>query len=231
MSVTLNQLGLDQAYSDSFGRTKDATAASGTSELNKINLAFKGWLFESRLHVPGLDFGLRMPPMGEGRARSSSAGSSATGFSDYFALYGGMRPSPVHPHDELDVSVLAQDGTTAPSRTSSFRASYTQGFLGRGENRGHLLYRAMIARQSFGARPSAHPQFDNQFNTCPASIWWMPTTGEYGPLEGFRRLRKARQTGDALWRALHPQSGKIPRSSRQRAISRKQPNPSCPTAR
>src|SRR5262249_7933926 len=41
----LNQLGLDPTYTDSFGRTRDLDRRQDIF-LNKVNLTFKGWLFD-----------------------------------------------------------------------------------------------------------------------------------------------------------------------------------------
>ena len=176
----LNQLGLDKTYTDSFGRAKDLQLRQDV-ELNKINLTFKGWLFDP-------DFTFRLwvwtqnAAMGEG-AQVVVGGQLGYRFSDYFTLYGGIAPLPSTRTTNWTYPYwLKMDNRTIADEF--FRASYTQGFWAEGKIADGLLYRAMIANNLSALGVSAS-QFDNQFNTMSASIWWMPTTGEYGPLEGF----------------------------------------------
>ena len=65
-----------------------------------------------------------------------------------------------------------------------FRASYSQGFWADGNITDDLQYRFMIANNLSALGVSAS-ELDSQFNTMSAAIWWMPTTGEYGPGLGF----------------------------------------------
>ena len=39
-------------------------------------------------------------------------------------------------------------------------------------------------------------QLDGDFTTVSVALWWMPTTGEYGPRQRLRRLRGAPEARD-----------------------------------
>jgi hypothetical protein len=65
-----------------------------------------------------------------------------------------------------------------------FRASYSFGIWAEGTIAQGVLYRAMIANNLSALGVDA-AQLDSDFATASGAIWWMPTTGEYGPAEGF----------------------------------------------
>jgi hypothetical protein len=65
-----------------------------------------------------------------------------------------------------------------------FRASYSQGFWIDGKLADDLDYRVMIANNLSALGVSAS-QLDAQINTISGAVWWMPTTGEFGPAIGF----------------------------------------------
>ena len=176
----LNQLGLDKTYTDSFGRTKDLQLRQDV-QLNKVNVTFKGWLFDP-------DFTFRAwvwtqnTGMGEG-AQVVVGGQLGYHFSDYFNLYGGIAPLPSDRTTNWTYPFwLKMDNRTVADEF--FRASYTSGFWAEGKIADGVLYRAMISNNLSALGVSAS-QLDNQFNTMAASVWWMPTTGEYGAGEGI----------------------------------------------
>jgi hypothetical protein len=65
-----------------------------------------------------------------------------------------------------------------------FRASYTFGFWANGDITDNLSYRAMIANNLSALGINA-VQLPPTFSTYSAALWWMPTTGEFGPAIGF----------------------------------------------
>lgn len=175
----LNQLGLDKTYTDSFGRTTTLQLRQDV-QLNKVNLAFKGWLFDP-------DFTFRAwiwtqnTAMGEG-AQVVVGGQLGYHFNDYVNIYGGIAPLPSTRSTNWTYPYwLKMDNRTIADEF--FRGSYTSGFWADGEIADGLLYRVMIANNLSALGVSAS-QLDNEFNTLSGSVWWMPTTGEYGPLEG-----------------------------------------------
>ncbi len=176
----LNQLGLDPTYTDSFGRTKTLDLRQDFL-LNKVNITFKGWLFDP-------DFTFRAwiwtqnPAMGLG-AQVVVAGQLGYHFSDYLNLYGGVSPLPSNRTTNWTYpNWLKMDNRTIADEF--FRASYSFGIWADGKITDKVLYRAMIANNLSALGVDA-AQLDNEFNTLSGAIWWMPTTGEYGPGEGF----------------------------------------------
>jgi hypothetical protein len=65
-----------------------------------------------------------------------------------------------------------------------FRGSYSQGFWADGKILDNVGYRVMIAN-NLSALGIAASQLDAQLNTMSGALWWMPTTGEFGPAMGF----------------------------------------------
>ena len=176
----LNQLGLDPTYTDAFGRTKTLDLRQDFL-LNKVNITFKGWLFDP-------DFTFRAwiwtqnPAMGLG-AQVVVAGQLGYHFSDYLNLYGGVSPLPSNRTTNWTYpNWLKMDNRTIADEF--FRASYSFGIWAEGKIADKVLYRAMLANNLSALGVDA-AQLDNEFNTLSGAIWWMPTTGEYGPGEGI----------------------------------------------
>jgi hypothetical protein len=65
-----------------------------------------------------------------------------------------------------------------------FRASYTFGAWADGKITNDIGYRVMLANNLSALGVDAG-QLDSQLNTFSAALWWMPTTGEFGPALGF----------------------------------------------
>jgi hypothetical protein len=65
-----------------------------------------------------------------------------------------------------------------------FRGSYTSGFFAQGTLAEGWQYKAMIGNNLSQLGVSA-AQMDDTFDTYSLATWWMPTTGEYGPDQGF----------------------------------------------
>ena len=176
----LNQLALDPTYTDSFGRTRTLDLRQDFL-LNKVNITFKGWLFD-----PAFSFRAwiwtQNPAMGQG-AQVVVAGQLGYSFSDYFNLYGGVAPLPsTRTTNWTYPNWLKMDNRTIADEF--FRASYSFGIWAEGNITDKLLYRGMIANNLSALGVDAG-QLDSDFSTLSGTIWWMPTTGEYGPGEGF----------------------------------------------
>lgn len=176
----LNQLGLDKSYTDSFGRTFTLDRRQDI-QWNKVNLSFKGWVldpdFEYRVWV-----WTQQPAMGEG-AQVVVGGHVGYHFNDHFSLYGGIAPLPTTRSTNWTYPFwLKMDNRTVADEF--FRGSYSQGFWADGEIVKGLDYRVMLAN-NLSALGIAASQLDPQLNTVAAALWWMPTTGEFGPAIGF----------------------------------------------
>ena len=176
----LNQLGLDHTYTDAFGRNKTLDLRQDFL-LNKVNITFKGWLFDPNFTFRAWIW-TQNPAMGL-PAQVVVGGQLGYHFSDYFNLYGGVAPIPSNRTTNWTYpNWLKMDNRTIADEF--FRASYSFGIWAEGNITERVLYRAMLANNLSALGVDA-AQLDSEFNTMAGTIWWMPTTGEYGPGEGF----------------------------------------------
>jgi len=136
----LNQLGLDKTYTDSFGRTKTLDLRQDVL-LNKVNLTFKGWLFD-----PNFTYRIwiwtNQPVMGQ-TAQVVVGGQFGYSFGDLLNVYGGVSPLPSTRSTNWTYPMwLKMDNRTLADEF--FRGSYTFGFWADGTWR-DFGYRMMIA--------------------------------------------------------------------------------------
>ena len=176
----LNQLGLDKSYTDSFGRTFNLKPRQDI-QYNKANLSFKGWLFD-----PNFEYRVwvwtQQPAMGD-PAQVVVGGHLGYHFAEWFNVFGGIAPLPSTRSTNWTYPFwLKMDNRTVADEF--FRASYSQGFWADGKIYDGLYYRVMIANNLSALGVSAS-QLDAELNTQSVAIWWMPTTGEFGPALGF----------------------------------------------
>lgn len=176
----LNQTGLDQTYTDSFGRNFTPHRRQDI-QWNKVNLSFKGWLFDP-------DFTYRVwvwtqqPAMGE-TAQVVVGGHLGYHITDWLNIYAGIAPLPSTRSTNWSYPFwLKMDNRTFADEF--FRASYSQGIWADGEITDGLQYRVMLANNLSALGISAN-QLNADLSTLSGFIWWMPTTGEFGPVAGF----------------------------------------------
>jgi hypothetical protein len=176
----LNSQGLDETYTDAFGRTSNIKPRQDI-QLQKVTINFKGWLFDPKFRYVFYAW-TSNTSQGE-RAQVVLAGNMMYAFSDQFRLGGGIGALP---------STRTTAGTfpnwlRVDNRTIAdefFRASYTTGVWAEGTVVPGVKYRAMVGNNLSQLGINA-TKLDDKLNTFSAALWWMPTTGEYGPAEGF----------------------------------------------
>ena len=176
----LNQLGLNSSYTDAFGRKFNLDLRQDLL-LNKVNLSFKGWLFD-----PNFEYRVwvwtQNPAMGD-PAQVVVGGHLGYHFNDWFNVFGGVAPLPSTRSTNWTYPFwLKMDNRTVADEF--FRGSYTFGFWANGNITDTLAYRAMIANNLSALGISAS-QLPATFSTYSAALWWMPTTGEFGQGLGF----------------------------------------------
>lgn len=172
----LNQFGLEDSYTDSFGRTFDIDKRNDV-QLQKVNLSFKGWLFDPKFRY--LAYTWTSNTSQGDPAQVVVAGNLGYRFSDSFNLYGGIGALPsTRSTNYTFPNWLRNDHRSIADEY--FRGSYTSGIWANGEIVPGLQYRAMLGNNLSQLGVNA-PQLDSQFNTFSAALWWMPTTGEFGP--------------------------------------------------
>jgi hypothetical protein len=176
----LNQLGLDDTFTDSFGRTFTLDLRQDI-QLNKVNLTFKGWMFDPRFRY--LIFAWTSNANQGLGAQVVLAGWLGYRFNDRIMLAGGIGALPTtrstqytYPH------WLRVDNR--PMADEFFRGSYTSGVWAQGEIIDGLEYRVMLGNNLSTLGVDAG-QLDDELNTLSAGFWWMPTTHEFGFVNGF----------------------------------------------
>jgi hypothetical protein len=176
----LNQQGLDESYTDAFGRTSTLDLRNDI-QVNKVNLYFRGWVFDPKFHY---NFWSWTTNTSQGEpAQVVIAGDLGYKFSDAFDLRFGVLPLPgtrtlrgQHPYwNKVDHRTIGNE---------FFRPSFTTGIIANGKLAEGLYYRAALANNMSALGVSA-AQLDDELNTVSASLWWMPTTGEYGTATGY----------------------------------------------
>lgn len=176
----LNQGGLKQHYTDSFGRTFQIDKRQDV-QLNRLQLQFRGWLFDERLRYT---FYAWTQNVSQGDPAQVVVGGNINyTFNEAFRLWAGIFSIP-------------STRTTAQSfpnwlmidhrglADEFFRGSYSQGIQAMGKLPYRFFYNVSVTDNLSILGVSAS-QLDFGLNTYSGALYWMPTTGEYGPGWGF----------------------------------------------
>jgi hypothetical protein len=177
----LNQKGLDETYTDSFGRVKTLQDIRSDLQFQKLSWNFKGWLFD-----PDFRYYFFMwtsnPQMGEG-AQVVLGGYFQYRFNDALTVTAGVMPLPTTRTTNYTFpNWLRNDNRIMADEF--FRGSYSTGIDAQGEILKGLRYRVAVANNLAQLGVSSQ-ELDAQFNTVSGALWWMPTTGEFGPAAGM----------------------------------------------
>ena len=176
----LNQQGLDDEYTDSFGRTFEIDKRNDL-QLQKVNLSFKGFMFDPKFRYL---FYVWSANTSQGDpAQVVVAGNIGYRFTKAFNLYGGIGALPTtRSTNNTFPNWLKNDHRGIADEY--FRGSYTTGIWANGEILPRLHYNAMLGNNLSQLGVNA-AQLDDKFDTFSGALWWMPTTGEYGAASGF----------------------------------------------
>jgi hypothetical protein len=176
----LNQLALDDSYTDAFGRTKDLDLRND-AQLQKVTLNFKGWLFDPDFRYL---FYTWTSNTSQGQdAQVVVAGNLSYHFNDAFSLAGGIGALP----STRSTNYTFPNWLRVDNRTIAdefFRGSYTSGFWAWGKVSDEIGYRVMLGNNLSQLGVDAG-ELDSNLNTMSGALWWMPTTGEFGVANGF----------------------------------------------
>lgn len=181
----LNQLGLDDTYTDAFGRTRDLDLRNDV-QLNKVQLQTMGWIYNRDLRY-FLYVWSSNPTMGQG-AQVVVAGNLGYDINDHLKLGFGIRSLPTSRTVEGNFPRWLK----VDSRTMSdefFRGSYTSGVWAQGKVMERLDYQIMAGNNLSTLGVDA-VQLDNKLQTFSGALVWMPSTGEFGPGAGFGDLEQ-----------------------------------------
>ncbi|MDQ1243648.1 MAG: hypothetical protein QG550_2901, partial [Pseudomonadota bacterium] len=164
----------------SFGRTQDLRLRQDM-QLQKVNLSFKGWLFD-----PDFRYLFYTWTANTSQGQSAQvvvAGNLSYRFNDAFSLAGGIGALP----STRSTNYTFPNWLRVDHRTIGdeyFRGSYTTGVWAWGNLTDELRYRVMVGNNLSQLGIDAG-QLDGDMSTISGALWWMPTTGEFGPGEGF----------------------------------------------
>ena len=175
----LNQQGLDDTYTDRFGRDFDIDIRNDF-QVNKVNLTFNGWAYDE-------DFRWLLYTWTSNTSQGESAQVVVAGnlkyrFNDAVdvgfgidALPGTRSTTGTFPYWlKVDHRTMADD---------FFRPSYTTGVWSAGKLGENFRYKAMLGNNlsQLGVNAS---RLGEDLDTFSARLDWLPTTGEFGPANG-----------------------------------------------
>ena len=175
----LNQFGLNETFINGLGEEQRVDKRNDI-ELNKVKLEFRGWLLDEHFRWV-LYTWTNNAAQGQG-AQVVVGGNLNWRFGPELTVGGGILSLPTTRSTQGNFPYwLSVDHRTIADEF--FRGSYTQGIYGYGEQSG-VGYFAMLANNLSTLGVDAG-QLDNEFSTVSTAFWWMPTTGEFGPRQGF----------------------------------------------
>lgn len=170
----LNQLPPNQTFTDHLGNVREVDTRQDVN-LHRVLVHFLGWAYD-----PKLRYALSVWTV-NATEQVRVVGNLGYRFGEHFNVAGGIGAMPgtrsllgSHPY------WLAHDRVMADEY---FRPGFTAGLWAEGRIVGDLYYKAMLGNNisSLGVDASELTR-----SMAPAlSLWWMPTTGEFGPQGGF----------------------------------------------
>jgi hypothetical protein len=166
----LNQLGLDNDYTDAFGNTKSVQNRQDI-QLLKLQIKFLGWMFNPKFRY-FLYAWTSNANQGQG-AQVVLAGNLQYTFNKYFTLGGGIRSLPGTRSVEGNFPFwLSVDSRHIADEF--MRPSYTSGVWATGELAKRLKYQVMLGNNmsTLGVPAS---RLDNGLNTVSSALIWFPT--------------------------------------------------------
>src|SRR4051812_40032952 len=171
----LNQLNIDDTYTDAFGNTKTIQKRQDI-QLAKFFAPFSGWFltpkFRYYLYVWSSN-----ASQGDA-AQVVGAGNLSYVFNRFVTVGGGITSLPTVRSTEGQFPYwLGVDGRLIADEF--FRGSYTNGGWAKGDLPAKLKYNAMFATNLSILGVSAS-QIDNKMDTQSFALQWLPTTGEFG---------------------------------------------------
>ena len=176
----LNQLDLNDFYTDAFGRTIEIDRRQDI-QLNRLQFILHGWLFDERFRyfwyawTQNVSQGDPAQVVVGGNI-SYQFGDGLTAMAGIFSLPSTRSTAQSFPNWlRIDHREMADE---------YFRGSYIQGYMASGEITDKLDYKVALAGNLSALGVSA-TQLDNRLCTVTGMLYWMPTTGEFGPGAGF----------------------------------------------
>jgi TolA-binding protein len=176
----LNQLDLAPTFTDAFGRTTVLDLRQDI-QLNRLQVILHGWLFDERFRYFWYAW-TQNPSQGD-PAQVVVGGNLSYQFSDALKATAGIFSLPsTRSTAQSFPNWLRIDHRSMADEF--FRGSYIQGYMVNGELTDTLDDKVAVAGNLSALGVSAS-QMDNCLCTVTSMLYWMPTTGEFGPGAGF----------------------------------------------
>jgi hypothetical protein len=176
----LNQMGIDETYTDSFGTVKTIDRREDF-QLNKFFLPFSGWFLDPKfryyLYVWSTNAAQGDPAQVVGAGNISYVANSYVTFGAGITSLPGVRST----EGQFPYWLGVDDRMMADE---FFRPSYTTGIWLKGQFAPGVNYMAMLGNNMSTLGVSAS-QLDDTVDTWSLMLNWLPTTHEYGPLGAF----------------------------------------------
>jgi hypothetical protein len=202
----LNQHGMDKTYTSAFGEHFDVTPREDF-QLAKVQMTLRGWLFDPHF---GYNAYVWTSNASQGLgAQVVVAGNINWTFSDWLKVYFGVHSLPSTRSTNRTFPYWLRNDNR-PIADEFFRGSYTQGVWAEGKIMRGLDYRVMIANNLSALGVNAR-QLDAKPNTFSGALTWTPTTGEFGPGNGFGDF-EVHQKFATLFAAHYTSSTETPQS-------------------
>jgi len=202
----LNQHGLDKGYVDAFGRQKTVVPREDF-QLAKVQITLRGWLFDPKFGYNAYVW-TSQTSQGLG-AQVVAAGNINWTFNDALRVYFGIHSVPSTRSTNRTFPYWLRNDNR-PIADEFFRGSYTQGIWADGKLAKGLEYRVMLANNLSALGVNAG-QLDAKPNTWSGALTWMPTTGEFGPANGFGDFERHDKVA-TLFSAHYTRSTETPQS-------------------
>jgi hypothetical protein len=171
----LNQLALDETYTDAFGQTT-AVQRRHDMQFQKVMLYFSGFLLD-----PSFRYLLYVWSSNTSQGLGAQVvvnGNLNYTWSDYLTLGAGVSGLPgVRSLEGSSPFWLSVDSRMIADEF--FRPSYTAGIWATGELPARFKYNVMLGNNLSQLGVDAG-QLDSGLNTVSAALAWFPTTGEFG---------------------------------------------------
>src|SRR5215218_2005694 len=166
----LNQLGLDESYTDAFGNVKGVQRRQD-AQLLKMQIKFLGWMLNPKLRY-FLYAWTSNANQGQG-AQVVLAGNLQYTFNKYFTLGGGIRSLPGTRSVEGNFPFW-MNVDSRHIADEFMRPSYTSGIWATGELAKRLKYQVMLGNNmsTLGVPAS---RIDSGLNTLSSALIWFPT--------------------------------------------------------
>jgi hypothetical protein len=184
----LNQKSLDATSVDASGDTTSLDRRQDI-QLNKVNLQLLGWLFDPKFRYLAYVW---TNNTAQGQTSQVVVGGNLTyAFNRHVTLGAGINALPGVRSTEGNFPYwLSVDNRQMA--TEYFRPSYTTGIWAKGDVLDGLRYQFMFGNNMSQLGIDAG-QLDDGLNTIAAALVWYPTTGEFGPREGYGDLENHQQ--------------------------------------